>query len=80
MLEGRGGGWGRWGGAGGGGSEEVGREVEKGRWRRLGESIRDKALARFLVFMTAVVGAWMSWRGISKPCSLMHDIPARLAR
>lgn len=54
MLEGRSGGWGRW----GGGSEEVGEEVEKGRWRHLGGSSRETALVRYLVFIVAFVGAW----------------------
>ena len=54
MLEGRGGGEGRW-GRGGRGSSEVDGEVEKGRWRHLGDSSRVTALARQLVFIVAVV-------------------------
>lgn len=57
MLEGRGGGEGRWGEGGGGvkGSEEVGGEVEKGRWRHLILVTFGVSLARHWVFIVTVV-------------------------
>ncbi len=57
MLEGRGGGEGRWGGGGGGvrGSEEVEGEVEKRRWRHLVLVSFSVSLARHWVFIVTVV-------------------------
>lgn len=67
MLEGRGGG-GRWEGEGGGeedagGSELVGGEVVRGRWRHRGGPDRSMALARCLVFIVAAV-QWKVWESV----------------
>lgn len=72
MFEGRGTGWGRWGGGGGGGggggSAEVRGEVEKGRWRWIGNFNRGAARARYLGFIVAAALG----RLIRKPSQLMQ--------
>ncbi len=73
MLEGRGGGGGRW---EGGGSEETEGEVEKGRWRGIGGFHWDVARKRHL---ERIVAVWYLDVYESNPKD-MHNIPARLAR